>query len=311
MIKTSLNAKNAVENFEYLCDLKLFNDSEVPTTMHIFLPRLNGRDFDIDSIKNNLIEVVIDYALTRKTIKKYEKDKRWNQLSQEARSKFRVFTENKGELGELMLYTFLEGHLKAPKILSKMSLKTSPGDYTKKSDGIHLLKLENENRYHLIFGEAKMYKNITEAFKYAFQSISEHKDGKDFEISLISSQIENEFIVKEDKKLLLDILYPKSSQITQNISDAFGVFIGFEFDDTKGKNMSEKNYEIWVKKEVKTIIEKKLGKIEEYIQTEWVWYDNGKEKIKKSLLGKNFYVYLMPFTNLDESRKLIIKGVTQ
>lgn len=88
--------------------------------------------------------------------------------------KFRDYSTNKGELGELLLYTFFEGELGAPQILSKMSLKTRPGDYTKNSDGIHYLKLSNSDRYHLIFGEAKMNKQLSSGFKSAFESIAEH-----------------------------------------------------------------------------------------------------------------------------------------
>lgn len=311
MIKTSLKAKIAVDNFEYLCNIKLFSETESPTSMYIFLPKLNGRDFDINAIKNNLLEVVIDYALSRKTIDRYEKDKRWNQMSQEARSKFREYTENKGELGELILYTFLEGHLNAPKILSKMSMKTSPGDYSKKSDGIHLLEIREENKYHLIFGESKMYKNITIAFKQAFQSISQHIDGKDFELSLISSQIENEFIDNEDKELIIDVIYPKNIESSKNVSDAFGVFIGFEFDDSFGKNLSEENYKIWVKQEVQNIINEKKNKIEKYIKDEWDWNENKNLLHKKTLIGKNFYIYLMPITKMNESRELILEGVVK
>jgi hypothetical protein len=43
------------------------------------------------------------------------------ELSQKARGKFIDYINNKGgELGELLLYCFLESHLKAPKILSNI-----------------------------------------------------------------------------------------------------------------------------------------------------------------------------------------------
>jgi hypothetical protein len=53
------------------------------------------------------------------------------ELSKKARGKFIDYINNKGgELGELLLYCFLESHLKAPKILSKLELKTSTNHYT-------------------------------------------------------------------------------------------------------------------------------------------------------------------------------------
>lgn len=311
MINPSQKAIDAVKSFEFLDDLELFEGQGNSTTMHLFMPRLNGREFDINNIQASLLEVVVDFSLSRSTVRKYEDDRRWQQMSKEARQKFRDYTSNTGELGELILYTFLEGHLSAPQILSKMSLKTTSGDYTKQSDGIHFVKDKNSDRYHLIFGEAKMYKDISSGFKDAFQSISIHQNGKDFEKSLISSQINSELMDDEDRKFVADILYPSRSESGIKVSDAFGIFIGFEIDDTNGKTMSEDDYEIWIKSEIEILIKKRIKTIEKYLSGEWDFNENKKTYHKKSLMGKNFYVYLMPFTNLKETRKLITKGVTE
>ena len=60
---------------------------------------------------------------------------------------------------KLLLFCFLESQLKAPKILSKLELKTTSGLYVNGADGVHFLKLEDGN-YQLIFGESKMYVDI-------------------------------------------------------------------------------------------------------------------------------------------------------
>ncbi|MGP5431578.1 HamA C-terminal domain-containing protein [Enterococcus malodoratus] len=311
MISISQKAIDAVKSFEFLKDLELFEGQGNSTTMHIFMPRLNGREFDFEDFQANLLEVVVDFSLSRSTVKKYEADRKWQQMSKEARQKFRDYTSNTGELGELILYTFLEGHLSAPQILSKMSLKTTSGDYTKKSDRIHFVKEDNSERYHLIFGEAKMYQDISSAFKNAFQSISIHQDGKDFEKSLISSQIDSELMNDEDKQFVTDILYPSRTKTDVKVSDAFGIFIGFEIDDARGKTLSEDEYESWVKNEIGSIIQKRIKTIERYLSDEWDFTENSKTYHKTSLIGKYFYVYLMPFTNLNENRKRITKGVTE
>ena len=53
-----------------------------------------------------------------------------------------------------------------------------------------------------------MYQDVISGFRDAFESISTHKSGKEFEKSLISSQIENEFSDSEDRELINIILYP-------------------------------------------------------------------------------------------------------
>lgn len=49
--------------------------------------------------------------------------------------KFVDYTRNNGELGELLLFCFLETHLGAPQILTKLELKTSISHYVNGADG--------------------------------------------------------------------------------------------------------------------------------------------------------------------------------
>ena len=60
-----------------------------------------------------------------------------------------------GKLGEILLYLFLENKLDAPKLLSKVELKTSGNQYVFGSDGVHLFQLDNKN-FQLILGESKI-----------------------------------------------------------------------------------------------------------------------------------------------------------
>lgn len=273
MFNISQYALDAVSTYTELDEVKIFEGQGNEVTMKLFMPRVNGREFDMESVTDSLIEVVIDFALNRPTVEKYKNDKAYSKMSQDARSKFREYADvkggDKGELGELILYTFLEGHLRAPQVLSKMAIKTTNKDYTKKSDGIHFLKFPNSEKYHLIFGEAKMYTKasggLTGGFKSAFQSISAHQNDKSFEKSLISGLIDAEISDQDDRNLIVDILYPNKSKI--KVSDAFGIFIGFDFDDSKGKNILEDDYEQFVKKGIIDEVNNKKEIISDYIIT--------------------------------------------
>ena len=302
MIELSVNAENAVKIFDKLAVINLFEGQEKSTDMNLFIPRFRGKGFDVQGIEKALMEVVIDFAVTRRRVKKYYENRSFMGLSKDARSKFRKYTENKGELGELLLYTFLEGELGAPQILSKMSLKTSPNEYVKQSDGIHYLKPKNSDRYYLIFGEAKMTKPLSVGFKKAFESISKHQedDDKKYEISLISSHIEEEIIEKPDQDLIETILYPSESEHRIKVSDAYGNFIGFEIDDSEGQKKTDDEYEEWLKKKIIATVKNKrtISRIEGYIK------DN-------NLVGETFYVYLLPFTDLETTREQLTKGITE
>lgn len=298
MVEPSKSAVKAVDSFQKIKEFFLFEGQGNSSKMNLYIPRINSREFDMNILQEKLMEVVVDFALSRSIIRKYKQNEEYARMTKEARERFRSYTSNKGELGELLLYVFLEGDLKAPQILSKMSLKTSSEDYVKKSDGIHYLKIPDSNRYHIIFCEAKMYKQLSRAFKEAFKSISIHKEDTIYEKSLISYQIGNEFIDEDDKLLIKSILYPSESKAEIRVSNAFGIFIGFEINDEEGKTKTEDDYETWLKEKIVENVQSKIKTIENYI-TEY------------SLVGSNFYVYLMPFTDLDNTRTFLTKKVTE
>lgn len=103
----------------------------------------------------------------KKEYQQYIDEQRFGELNLIAQERFRDYQSNDGEFGELLLYCLLESHLGAPKILTKMNLKTSHNDYVKGADGVHLLKL-NDDEYQIVFGESKMYKNVRSGLKKCF-----------------------------------------------------------------------------------------------------------------------------------------------
>lgn len=219
-----------------------------------------------------------------------------------------MLKKNNGELGELLLFCFLEGHLDAPKILTKLELKTSNNLYVNGSDGVHLKKL-SDKKYQLIFGESKTYQDLNSAFDEAFKSISEFvnekniegndKSGISFEKGLISSNIESEDIFEEDEKEIFKVLlYPEEKANNKfSLDDAFSIFIGYDIDiNDEQLNLSNDEFHTEIKRKV-------VGQIEAY-----------KDKIYKliqeyELIGHTFYVFIMPFTNIDENRKKILEKV--
>lgn len=217
-MKLHSNSKIAVEQFEHIKNIAISNNKD-DGSMDLFLLPINGRNFDYNYVSDNLLESVADYALSGKIREQY-KDKAM-MLSKKAREKFKS-ENNNGELGELLLFCFLEGYLDAPKILTKLDLKTSNNLYVNGSDGVHLKKISNL-KYHLIFGESKTYKKLTQAFENAFQSIHDfrnetnsqgkYKSGINFEKGLISSHIDQIDFDDEDKEILSLLVYPGKNQI--------------------------------------------------------------------------------------------------
>lgn len=302
-MNVSPNSKDVIKIFDNIKDIQISSNPD-DGKLNIFMCPINSRKFDYNRVSSVLVDSVIDYALSKRTIRIY--DGKYGTLSQTARSRFRDYNVNNGELGELLLFCFLEGHLNAPKILTKLEMKTSNNMYVNGSDGVHLLRV-GDDRYKLIFGESKLYKDLSGALSSAFKSINQFvneinssgncKSGINFEKSLISSNIENCDFSEEDKKILEMIIYPTKGDINIKIDDAFSIFIGYEIDiSQETKECSSDIFHETIKEKI----------LHELLEIENKIYDKIQDK---ELLGHTFYVYIIPFTDIDNTRKKILGDI--
>ncbi len=291
-----------LDSFDHLGDYTL--DQYKKNKLDLFILKINANEFDYTSLKENLLDPVIDFSLSRKIREKYAGKP--GKLSAKARNKFIEYTRNTGELGELLLYCFLETHLNAPKILSKLELKTSTSHYVNGADGVHFLKLD-DGSYQLIFGESKteigLTKSLTDAFKsiYSFKKgINEKgkkKSGLTYEKGLISDHLEKETFSDEQRQFIEKIIYPTRDNNFE-VDDAFGIFVGYQISvEKEDKMLPNKIFREKIKKqvteEIKSSLDHILKKIDEY-----------------ELYGHNFYIYVLPFTELDKTRRSIQKDIS-
>lgn len=302
-MKLSLKDSDFLASFELLWSEDL--DKYKKNKLNLFILKINSNEFDFDLLINMLIDPVIDYSISRQVKKKYKN--RPATLSRKAREKFIEYTINNGELGELLLFCFLETHLGAPKILTKLELKTSTSHYVNGADGVHFLKLPDGN-YQLIFGESKTHKEIYRAIYKAFKSINDfkngsHKKGKvksgvQYEKSLISDNLVKETFSKEERLFIESLIYPTKAT-TFNVDDAFGIFIGFQIEvcDVE-KALPAADF----RKMIKARVDKAVRDCFEYIQ---------KKIVDFKLQGHNFYIYVLPFTDIDSKRKEIMEAITK
>ena len=302
-MELSINDKTFLNAFDHLLSINL--DEYGKDKLDLFCIKIKSNEFDYAYLEDMLLDPVIDFALSR-TVKKQYAGKSAT-LSKKARIKFKEYLNNDGELGEFLMFCFLETHLNAPKILSKMELKTSTSLYVNGSDGVHYLDMGNGN-YQLIFAEAKMYKRLSDAinkamnslyeFKHGMNSKGSKKSGIEYERGLISDNLDKETFSPEEKEFIKSIIYP-SKEKNINADDAFGVLIGFEIKiSDKEKQLPNLEFRELIHKKVIKIIEQKKDEIYDKI-------------IEKGLMGHHFYFYIIPFTNIEETRQDIIKVITE
>lgn len=277
--------------------LDLFYEPEIEshsltqkTKLSLFVLRIDGSNFDYSSLKTELGNAAVTYVLSRNVIEGMNIGNS-HEYVKRAQDAFRKAEEKSGEGGELFLYCFLETHLNAPKILSKMELKTAGNDYIKGSDGIHLLDL-GQGKFHLIFGESKMISDSTEKDSSFRKAIGEalgsvkkiQESGFGQEIALVDSNLMKESFPGESLNYLKRIIKPSALDKDFSKDNAFGIFIGFEVDieDWDLQEMSDDDFKSKIRTHIKVSVESK--------------YDYIKEQIKKEgLTGYHFYIYAVPF----------------
>ncbi len=141
----------------------------------------------------------------------------------------------KGELGELILFTLLDVYLEAPKILSKVSMKTSRRMPVYGADAVHAQYVDGALRLYL--GESKMFQSFTGAATKATESMGNALDTYTNEFDLIESFINFPDIDDDVKADMLLLLNPFSNRNVQEESIYSPCFIGFAeptcFEDEK------------------------------------------------------------------------------
>lgn len=153
-------------------------------------------------------------------------------IGRKAKSKFRANknSENvliQGQMGELLLYHFIQKCMKAVPLLRKMNIATSSDHERFGADAIHF-KIENDKNI-IILGEAKTYTSkykFNEAFSDALDSIlntynkhrSElglyiHEDFLDDEMNVVAEKYLNNTLKYVEIQLVSIVIYNELSKI--------------------------------------------------------------------------------------------------
>lgn len=291
-----------LDNFHLLVD-----DHTGKNSLKFFCPQVDANAFNYDNLVLSLSDAAAHYCLSRRTWDEYKN--RPMVLSRIVREKFRTLSSNDGELGELMLFSFLETDLHAPKIATKMELKTNPNMYFNGADGVHYLKVSDQN-YQLIFGESKVYSDLLEGISAALSSIKTFKTdsikddtsgsprGITFERGLINAHLLKETFSDEERVFIKSMIYPKASN-PYFVDTAFAVFVLFNVDiPTSKKGLNNTEFRNWLFESLKSLISENIKEIYAKID-------------RRSLNGHSFYFYLVPFENLVTAQKDVLKGALQ
>lgn len=295
LLTTEVNKEFLTLFYHDIVDHNLENQNR----LNLFILRIENNRFTYEYLIEELYDIIITYSLSKKQLQKY-KDSKGGKTFVAAKEKFRKYSSNDGELGEMLLYCFLESYLGAPKILTKLEIKTSSNDYVKGADGVHFLKLDDTN-FQLIFGESKLNSDLGTGIREAFHSIikflDENGNKVGFEIKLVDSELIKESVDEETYQILKKIIVPNANEDTYNLYKSFGIFLGFDIEiEEEDKKLDNNTFRQNLRKSTKKKIMDSIKSIEYQIK-------------KNNLWGYNFYIYIVPFTELKTQRKKILETI--
>lgn len=282
---------------------------EVTTNAHLNLKNSNclrlfhlniaNNQFDYAGLHHFLCRNIGRYVFSRATIEKFKLDDDEEAIGIHALDLLREASnpDDKGaggELGEILLYLFLEQKLGAPKLLSKVELKTSNNQYVFGSDGVHLLTIDKGKTpiYQLVLGESKIKGDLVAAVDDAFNSITQVAKNPESELRLIEKNILAESFDEDTTAFIKSLIIPTKRNPKVAVDNAFGIFLGYTLNIDHDA-YSNSDYRVEATKKMKEDI---LG-IVTHIE---------KKIANSGLSGYSFYFFIIPFDDAPKNRADVI-----
>lgn len=271
--------------------------------LQIFCLKFDDFDFDYHGLWRYLRNNIGYYVYSRAQINRYVIEEEIASLAYDAIAHIKKFIEknklqSENSLGELLLYIFLEQVLQAPKLMSKVELRNHNDLISSESSGIHLLTANTDVTFsQLILGVSMLNTSLTEAIDAAFADAQKLKSRKKDERSFVESSIFNGAFPSDICEQLESIILPSES-VEKKPATAFGLFLGYTLGDI---SKSGKSINIYQRDAITQIKNDILNNVP-YIESKIAQY---------GLDGYSLYIYLLPFTDVDNDKKDIMNKLLQ
>lgn len=261
-----------------------------PEDLRIFRLKIEDYNFSYVTLQKFLNSNIGRYVYSRAKMEQYRIKDDIESIGIEAAQYLRAHrTDN--ELGEMLLYSFLEEVLHAPKLFSKAEL----GNITGNCDGIHIQTMTDTiPSYQMVFGTSDIQGKLSMAIDTAFDAVVKLKSEKPDNMMLVESTIFNcAFENSETTEKIKSILLPNKAN--QDFpSTAFGLFVGYTID------VEDDDYML----PISDFRNKMNDKLQADIIEQSIYISN---KIKELHLGcHSFYIYIFPLNDADKDKIDII-----
>ena len=292
VIKKTINDTKFDETFKQIptsLSLSLTN----PSLLRFYQLNIQNKSFSLEEISKFIRLNIARYVFSREEYQQLIVESP-DTVGLEALTKLNNTVPDEQKVknfSEVMVYSFLESALKAPKLMSSVELQA---DWTikSKSSSIHLLTSPFTNT-KLIFGAANTTSSLIEGLDNVFAQIKQIISNISDEIHLINKNIMSQAFDRSTRKYLIDNIIPNKMKRI-NTEHAFGIFIGYSVETVDKKSYSNEKYPEYlmncIEKDILNSLNKIIEKIEEY-----------------DLNDYSFFFYILPLDNAENNAKEIMK----
>ena len=273
-----------------------------PEQLRLYHLLIRDSKFYRDDVETWLYRNISRYVFSRARLEQFRQDDDLDAAIERALQTIREngAADEKGkgnELGEMMIYAFLEGKLKAYKLMSRVELTTDLAQYKSVAESIHMLTDVDDkgSPYNqMVFGTSNIVGDLKEAIDNAFDAIMRIKNHTSREIQMVEKTAFDRLCDPDEIEYLKKILIPEPNS-GSSYDTAYGLFLGYTMGIDMAKHPGEK-YEDLVNAKMVHDIKIRAPYIAKKIA------DNG--------LGMHsFYVYVLPFEDAEKDKLGIMDNV--
>ena len=275
-----------------------------PEQLRLFRLQVSNNAFIYTRLEDYLTDIISEYVFSRAQIEELSQPGSGNPRSIGMKA-LRVMKHNgaanqKGtgnELGEILLYAFLEEKLNAPKIFSKVELNAETTPFGTACDCVHLLDLSDNvgmPYYQTVFGISDIEGDIADAIDKAFDAIMHIENENGSGIQFVDNRSLDASFDEEVVNKLTCIIIPEPGVSVAN-DRAYGVFLGYSLGlDPHTRSTPE------FLKDLGKKMDTDIKNHAEYIA----------DKIKKlGLDTHSFYFYIVPFNDAKIDKQQVMENL--
>lgn len=270
-----------------------------PNHVRIYRLGLNEVRFVYEQLHDFVENSIGYYVLSRAQVKEMIAEEEEARIYPKAKNFLREQYKNNPDyvcetLPGLMVYSFLEKSLKAPKLLNSMELQR-PGFL---SNSVHLLKLEgvDEPVFQVVYATSHIVGGLKEAISNGLDQVARIDKNSNKEHQLIDSSSLRMACTDEEAKAIRAMIFPNKINVDFP-KDAYGIFLGYTTNLPDSSSMeSEAEFAAAVEEKLKEDIEANISFINDKIK------DLG-------LMSHSFYFYILPFNDVEDDLKNLFEHI--